>query len=112
MIPSPLSSSLLDADGEHEELEAWAARVTGCSGARFFSGAQARIAPVVGHTAHRLRGYKYREVSYGVRQLLRTGSTYRISASQTPAWVRRSRAAFAAPCTRTRHWFPSAEAII
>jgi hypothetical protein len=36
------------------------------------------------------------KVGYNARHLRRTGSTYRISASDTPPWVRRSRARFAA----------------
>jgi hypothetical protein len=31
------------------------------------------------------------KVGYAVRHLMRTGSTYRISESETPAWVRRAR---------------------
>ena len=34
------------------------------------------------------------KVRYAVRHLLRTGSTYRNSASETPAWVRGSRERF------------------
>lgn len=34
------------------------------------------------------------KVRYAIRHLLRTGSTYRISASETPAWVRGSREQF------------------
>jgi len=34
------------------------------------------------------------KVRYAVRHLLRTGSTYRISESETPAWVRGSRDRF------------------
>jgi len=44
------------------------------------------------------------KVRYAVRHLLRTGSTYRISESETPAWVRGSRDRFNG--RRARSWRP------
>ncbi len=40
------------------------------------------------------KNVKEHACNYAVRHLLRTGSTYRISESETPAWVRGSRERF------------------